>query len=232
MKKITFVLIVFLFIAINGCDKNYEKADPQDLLIQSFLSSEEFEKNEILFNSYGQIARDKISIESLPVGEELVKYLMIPILKNDKIVAYVQVLEVKTKNLPNRDTYAMNLIDLINFNNDAITGNIRMFDLNYDGFMHSNIAVVNKEVLSWKSFSMPQEIALKYEDLRVDLSKGYVPCDSNGNGNLGFFECYSCFNDAIDSNEMSEFICDIPIGGWIACFASVSIACAYLSMAY
>jgi hypothetical protein len=61
-----------------------------------------------------------------------------------------------------------------------------------------------------------------------------VPCDGNGNGNgnVSFGECYSCINDAIDANPTSSFICDVPILGWIDCWASITVACIYISANY
>ena len=55
------------------------------------------------------------------------------------------------------------------------------------------------------------------------------PLDTNGNGDVTFFECYKTVNEAIDADGFSSWVCDFPVLGWLSCWGTVSTACAIYS---
>ncbi len=55
------------------------------------------------------------------------------------------------------------------------------------------------------------------------------PMDSNGDGDVSFFECYRYVTKAIDDDGFSSWVCDFPVLGWLSCWGSVSTACVYYS---
>jgi len=231
MKKRTILLTMVFLIAINSCEKT-EFMDPQPKEVREFLNSEDFKKNECFFANYGQIGIG--TVETLQVNEKTALHLLIPLLDGEMLVGYIQVLPVETEFLPNKDKYAINLIVFLKgFNTETITGEINMYDFNYDRFMHAKAKVMNKRILSWDSFSLPSDVSSKYESLRVSSSsKNMVSCDANGNGNIGFFECYRCVKAAIRENGFSQAVCDIPVAGWVSCSSATALACGVISMIY
>jgi hypothetical protein len=202
MKKITIVFLIFAFMAVFSCEKKTDPADFQNQLVRSFMGSKEFCKNELLFNTYGSIGEGKI--ETLNDGTDIAQYLMIPIMEAGKITAYIQAVDLRKECLPNKERWAMNLIDLRAFDNAALTGNVRMYDLNYDAFMHSEMTVSDNKILAWKCADLPEITALKYDV----VSKGKF---------AQFFACYRETREWYDSNDYVNFICD---------WASVSCAAA------
>lgn len=57
------------------------------------------------------------------------------------------------------------------------------------------------------------------------------PLDLNGDGNVGFFECYRAVKQHMASNDLSTWIEDIPGAGTLI-WASASAACGYYSAIY
>lgn len=66
-----------------------------------------------------------------------------------------------------------------------------------------------------------------------------ISCDSDHNGNLGFSECYACFNRACGENNTCYTLC-FGVGDvarWLItkvphCQVSIGAACLYLSAVY
>jgi len=114
MKKFIVILIVsFLAFFITNCEKNETESEPefpvyQPKEVQEFLNSEDFKKNECLFENYGQIGIGKV--QRLQISGDSAYQLIIPtVLKNDT-TAYLQVIKLPEGNLPESGVYFMNLI--------------------------------------------------------------------------------------------------------------------------
>jgi hypothetical protein len=214
IKFAFFVLLILLSLSFNDCEKEVEPPDLQYKLVQSFLDSKEFCKNESLFNSYGTIGRG--TIENVFVDSSQVQYLMVPIVKLNRVVAYIQALMLPEDCLPNKEIWAMNFVDLSKFDNSSLTGSVKMYDLNLDGFLHSEMKVKSNKITSWECFDPPKYIYLKY-----DLgSKGKVE---------EFFACYRAVRDYQNSIDILYFICD-----WapLSCAMSATAYCLYHSFDY
>jgi hypothetical protein len=214
MKNVTIVFLIFALMAVFSCEKKTDPADLQNQLVRSFMDSNEFCKNELLFNSYGSFGEGKIEI--INDGSDVIQYIMIPIIEADRITAYIQAVDLKREWLPNKERWAMNLIDLRAFDNTTLTGNVRMYDLNYDVFMHSEMTVGDNKILSWKCADLPEITALKYDV----VSKGKF---------AQFFACYRETRAWYDSNDYLNFICD-----WanVSCAASASAYCLWQAAYY
>jgi hypothetical protein len=214
IKSVIFVLLIFLPLSLTDCEKKVELDDIQDELVQKFLDSKEFCKNETLFNSYGSIGKGKI--ETINDGENYIHYLMIPIMKSKEIVAYIQALEIMKDHLPNNEIWAMNLIDLKRFNYATLTGEVSMYDLNFDAFLHTSMMVSGNKITSWLSFDLPKDISLKYDV----ASKGKI---------AEFFACYREIRDYYDSIDVLNFICD-----WagVSCASAATAFCLYHAFDY
>jgi hypothetical protein len=190
MKKIFIVLTMFFIIVINGCEK-LELTNPQSKKVQDFLNSKEFKNNECTIASYGKIGIGKV--ESLNQLNKSAEQLLIPILKNDVLVAYLQVIELPKDNLPDGEIYFMNLVDFKNFDNNVLTGTVTMLGLNYGRVKHSEFVVKNNKISIFNSFPAPKE----YQDR---FSKGFLK---------DFLACYRQQREWQDSIDIIYFTCEL-----------------------
>jgi hypothetical protein len=210
MKNRARVFIIFVFITILSCEKT-ELSDFHNSYLQEFLNSKEFCKNESLFTSYGSIERKGTQIECMQDGKNMVQYLMIPIIKHDKTNAYIQAIKLREANLPNDEIWAMNLIDVTNFNNQTLTGTVSMLDVNLDGFKHSEIKVINNIISKWECFDLPLKLEIKYNI----NSKGYIK---------DFFKCYRRTREELLKNDVMYFVCSIAS---TECAIGITASCIY-----
>lgn len=214
--------MVFL-VSVNSCEKN--EPNPLDDLpkeVADFLNSKEFEKNENFLTSYGEIIPGEIKILSLLEFNQVVGYyLNIPIIRDENVVAYLQVLPSENVNaLPNGDMYAMNLIVFSDWDNKFLTGEVFMYDLNFDNFWHSTADIENNKVSNVVFNSLPEETERKYKEF---LS----PTKAENCLSGSFFSCYRCVKtNYIEADERMDFVCDMP-GISSYCWASASIWCGY-----
>lgn len=257
MTKIKSTLaIVSIFLAsifIYSCSKNndidlvsqnLEKTNP---VLEKFLNSATYERAKKTISAYGEIDKKAITIDSTIIDNKIVfHYFTVIIKKNNKINATLDVVNLNdTKNLPYGDTYALNLNDMSDFDTETKSGKIKLFDLNYDNFLHS-VFTINNNSIKERIYNRPSvEYLSKFKSIQIDKNKvaqqasrisngaRAIPCDSNGNGNLGFFECYSCFKSASEiPGTFGSWWCDVPVAGWASCWSSMSAACAILSSIY
>lgn len=238
-----------------ACSKKHELVPQnENPTVQTFLDSRTFANHRTFIESVGQIAYSKITEIPIKISDnETARGFVMQIENNGRLVGYVEIADLEsTKFLPNEDRYAMNFVDLRNFDITTKSGKAQMVDLNYDNFVHSYMTVSNNRITSWASTGLSHELKLKYKDLRksreaTDESAAtrthgggtkaarkaiYALCDSNGNNDISFGECYKCAKDAIDSDGFSSFICDFPGIGWFSCWGSTSAACVIISARY
>jgi hypothetical protein len=244
MKKVVIsisALIIMISAVFFACSKNSSELDEiQDPVVLKFLSSETFARFKNTIESKGKISYKEIKSGILKYGNEEISVLGIPLFSKGKKVGIIEVIDLKSSEyLPNGDSYALNLVDMTNFNLQTSTGRISMYDLNYDCFLHSKFEVKNNLIKSFTSNDLPIPLLNKYKrGSRLkgapspDKDKHLPPFDDNGNGDISFTECYKGINEAIDRDGFSSFVCDVPIAGWASCWASVSAACVYISAKY
>jgi hypothetical protein len=227
MKGLSLIISILLlgsaiFIACSKKDR-VTIVENQDPVISSFLKSKTFLGSKDKIEIYGKISYNDIKSKLISNGSDQISVLEIPILKGGKKVGIVEVVDLKTTSfLPHGYSYALNFVNLVDFDLNTLTGNVEMIDLNYDNFSHSKIEISNNLIKSWKCQSPPVELIIKYQSIRksnkLKSLQSQNACDGNRNGNVSFMECYTCFSNAIDANGLSKFICDVPIVGWASCF--------------
>ncbi|MDZ4072111.1 MAG: hypothetical protein U1C70_09825 [Sediminibacterium sp.] len=244
-----FVIIIFSFI-IYGCKK--EDAIPASInpTIENFLKSETFSRAKNDIEKYGEFDFKNVKVDSIKVRNEWYHFFTVEIKKGDKITATLDVVDLHdTRYLPYNDKYAMNISDLSNFDFETKNGEIRSIDVNYDNFHHSTFNIKDNIIEKRTYKSLTYELSVKFHSIRMPgrnteqiktivasenkISNKAVPCDSNHNGNLGFWECYGCFKEASEvKGTFGEWWCDAPVAGWVSCWTSISAACVILSSIY
>lgn len=241
MKR-TFITIVLLAIIVASCEDNqidHSANDTSNPAVIDFIKSRDFSSHRSFLKKLGKIEFDKTVADYVTVENTNYATLLIPVKQGEKVVAQLQVVDlISTVYLPNEGRYAMNLIDLSGYNMANGTGQVKMLDLNYGSYEHSVINFANNRVKTWNYNPLPESLSEKYVHLRkrksglANAKGGGVSCDPNKDGNVGFFECTACIKDAIAQNPTSDFICDVPVAGWVGCFASVTAACIVISAIY
>lgn len=230
------ILMLFTcsLIFISCSYEQFEVEPMANSTVTKFLSSDTYKRHKIYINTLGNIIDDSIKTNIIKVSNKDVSTLTVPIYKNSRLAGYIEVVDLEdTKYLPNDDKYALNYVNLENFDTNTLSGSVEMIDLNFDNFKHSKIIVSKNDILSWENQGLPAELSDKYKEYRninnIKSLRASHLCDSKNNGDVSFSECYKCINDAIDADGFSSFICDVPIAGWASCWASVSAACVYIS---
>jgi len=199
--------ICLLFVAFIGCEqKNENLIIPQPKLVQDFLNSSDYLKNECYFSNYGSlgIGRDL----PLKVGGN---QLIIPFYKGTMVHAYLEVIKVKKGTLPDSNQeYFMNLINLSKFDNNSLTGIVTMQAINYNNFEHTALNVINNKIKEVSCKDLPKEYQDRY-------SKGTL---------ADFLDCYRHVKDyMLKSDDLANFVCDF-IGS--VCATSYSFTCIYM----
>jgi hypothetical protein len=216
-------------------------------IVSKFITSSTYNRIANQINTYGDVSQSEVTADSIVIdGKGTFHYFTIVIRKNGNINATLDVVDLHdSKNLPYNDKYAMNLNDMSNFNTANLSGSIKLYDLNYDNFNHTEVKINSNKIEDIIYNRPSSEFLNKFSSLRLtknnilenfsNVSYGArrLPCDSNGNGNLSFFECYGCFKSAAEvENTFGNWWCDVPVAGWASCWASISASCAILSGVY
>lgn len=109
--------------------------------IKAFLSSETYLRHKDYIDAKGQMNIDAVQYKEVNVNEEIYDLFIIPILNDNVIVGKLEVLDLKGTNyLPNNDKFALNYADLSDYDLNTDTGSIKLYDLNFDNFLHSHIS--------------------------------------------------------------------------------------------
>ncbi|MFT3933945.1 MAG: hypothetical protein QM726_10045 [Chitinophagaceae bacterium] len=254
-----FVGLIILMSCKKESDQSFNIPAINDPVIQNLTASETFKRHASFVQSIGNIAYNEISYSTIKTGNaDSTLLFIVPVYNEGKLVGNVEMVDLKnTSLLPNKDTYGINYVNLSKFDMKTKTGYVEMIDLNYDNFLHSKITVSNNRILSWVATGLSSSLKEKYKNLRVvasrttsnssrtagsallsptdpvtELPNIYTLCDQNGDHNISFAECYKCASDAITADGFSNFVCDLPIAGWAACWVSKTAACVYVSAKY
>jgi len=206
-------------------------------VVVEFINSKTFLRVKSDIEAYGAINYKEIMSGTVTYDTLKISVIGVPVFNNGKKTGILEVVDLKTdKYLPHGDSYAMNFVNVRNFDLKTLTGELEMIDMNYENFIHSNFQIEQNSIISCKYHGLPTAQVERYKQFnnpnKAKSLKSQQLCDSNGNGNVSFTECYKCLSDAIDANGFSKFICDTPIAGWASCWASKSAACVYISAMY
>jgi len=230
-----------------GCTKTNEVVNNDFLPLEVKLlsTSTTIQRSANFLAEFGTIKFEDSKVKRIAIaGSDSATAVFVPISKNGKVVASIEAVKMPKGKLPNGDDYAINLIDLNSFDLGTLSGSIRMLDLNYENFLHSNIVIMDNKIKSWAGEGLSQELRDKYnqpqfKQLATQTSAVaqrehpiYGLCDTNHNHNVSFSECYKCVSDAIEADGFSSWVCDIPILGWLSCWGTTTATCVIIAGAY
>lgn len=241
----TFLLTIIFF----GCAKNDSESSKTEIPQQviTLKNSSAILRNNDFISSFGKINYSNSVIEELNLGgSNSTSFIVIPILKNGMVVATIEAVKISKGKLPYGDGYALNLVDYSSCNIETKTGKILMYDMNYDNYQHSTIKVQDNKILFWSAASLSLTLKEKFNNpefkqfsglnntqIQTQAENGvYKLCDSNGDHNISFSECYKCATDAIAADGFSTFVCEIPVAGWIGCWGGKTATCVAVSSMY
>ncbi len=115
---------------------------------------------------------------------------------NEKIVGQIHAIKVRNdyNHLPKNARYLQLYRDLRAFDETTNSGQIKMYDLNYDEYLVADGMMADGEVTQLQDFRMPEEVAEKYNYYTQptgELRPG--PCETLQNSpNVSFGECMNC----------------------------------------
>jgi hypothetical protein len=246
-------VVVTISFVIYSCTKHQspvvllQEKPNKEKIIDNFINSGTFARTKNILLKYGKLSKTDVTLDSVVVDNKNVFHFFTIAIKKDGILsATLDVIDLhETKNLPYGDTYALNLNDITELDTKSLSGTIRLFDLNYDNFQHSEFKLYRNKIKD-RIYKRPSKKLIdKFVSIKLSSKFNYrasknitygvkaIPCDINGNGNLGFFECYGCFKSASEVEDtFGNWWCDVPVAGWASCFATISASCAILSSIY
>lgn len=222
---------------LNSSKKSSLSFEKNASLLKKFLKSPDYKSVKNSLIDYGKIDEKASYIENIEIEGVSKNILVLTFVDfNNRVTAKLEVIELSEKGfLPKNQVFAMNLIDFNEFNFKTLSGEVIMHDLNYD-FCHSLVRIEANIVKSWSTSPMPEEIKIKYQNLRkkgkntLTSLVASVGC-AGADGNLSFGDCYKCMTDAIANDGFSQFLSDFPATSGMV-FTSKAAACIYLSARY
>jgi hypothetical protein len=159
----------------------------------------------------------------------------IPAFDKGKLLGVVHVARVdaaKTKTV-NNCGYVMTWRDYstvtLNANN-KLEGVVKCHDLNHGGMYFASYTITNGLVTSWI-----------FDQQLLDKNTGADYCDrryGNGNGNLGYWECYRCITGICSSSSNCNFlywfsnVLGVGAGSGPVASEAISVSCIILSIIY
>lgn len=243
MKKIivsTLSILILTVLVVISCNREGSTEEILNPKIENLLNSKTLARHSSFINSFGDIKKDKILYQEIIIENVSYDYFNVPLYKNGEEIAYLEIAKIKnTQFLPNNDEYLINLVDKSKYDRINKIGKIEMYDVNYDNYKHSTIIAKNDKIVDWNSKGLSKNLRNKYSKIinpkkRLNLAARHL-CDYNGNGNISFSECYSCIDNAIETNATSSTICWAaqfwgPRASW--CGVSVAVSCSIISSIY
>ncbi|TDS50713.1 hypothetical protein [Myroides indicus] len=254
MRKFSIFLLGILFTA---CSTENQRLEKDTLAETSFtdktvemIESPDFQNiNFEMINGILDIENLSLNIYEIPLINNLTNETkttlgynwLIDIIDNNTKVGSIEV--VHNEAAIGDYEYYINYIDLSDFDHHNNTGSVSFTDLNL-GLKYSTFYIVNDIIqeivdteISVNDFT-PNNMILNNSENYYTFDENYLNdgkssiyklCDSNGNHNISFFECYQCGRDAINSDGFSSFMADF-FPGYV--YGSLSAACLYISATY
>lgn len=217
----------------------------RESLLDNFLSSREFDKIKDKVSALGEV---NLLLSKVTYAEEdRNKPIITIVITNMKVikgmVEAVPIPQDLVNVLPNEDSYAMQLVYYDQYDIKSQTGIIKTVDLNYDGYISSQLQVSKAAVKDFQVYPMPAATKEKYAGLKKlsDINPGAKKphfCDKNQNGNVGFGECLGCMQQACNGSSNCATLCWlVNVGGAGVgvpgqCTMSMGAACVILSIMY
>lgn len=214
-----------------SCKKTVNEPAFGDHRLSDFVESADYESlfdNRGFHSDFGTINIQKSFVSEIQIENSIFPVLNVIFEKNNIITGSIVAIKITTseKVIKTGHLYAIVLCDTRELDLESQTGIYRVYDANYDFYEACEIVTVNNRIANFTAFKMPDEIVNKYH-FNYGISKAH-PCDSSGDGDISFGECYSCLKDAISSDAVAEFLCDALDVGFL-CSGSVAAACVIIS---
>lgn len=226
----------------------------EDDLISMVVHSSEFSLNPLVTGKIVDLTKSSVSYNEGDKGKPVVTIVL---LNENEVVGSVEAIPIKDENfkLPNDAKYFMLYRDFTEFDSSLLSGNINFYDMNYDNHHIGEIIYDKKIATKVKIQGLTAEIKFKYNKIihsnslylksksstkmAIASSEYNGLCDGNGNGNLSFAECFSCFNQSCATMPECFTLC-FGIGdtfSWVVlgmpyCQAAITASCVYLSSIY
>lgn len=208
MKKLSIFLTMVFLITINGCEKTeLDPPDPQPKEIREFLNSPDWIKYECSVSQYGMYSTGTIQKDENDETMQMFLPYYIYTESDTVKVAELQIVKMEPGLLPDGDTYFINLIDFTRFDLESKTGNVSMYGVNFQNFLHDEYLVIDNIIQTNDFYPMPD----KYFE---EQTKG-----------INFFRCYRIIRNHYDSIDALKFLCDFD---GMACWMAASGSCLYL----
>lgn len=231
MKNVLFLF--FSILTISGKAQTADAALLQAFLnspdYQSFLSGSPFARTGTAdlkqsFVSYNTYSNNGIEKE-IPVI-----YIQFSGIINGKKIITGQIQAIKVKDdytgLPGNGRYLMLYKDLRQFNSENGTGIIKVYDLNYDGYLAGEAEVGSGTVSKYVPFPVPDQVAAKYNL----TGRSSLPC-TNITGNTTFGECFSCMIGSCVLNPDCRSLCLVANLLQWQCTRTMLVYCSMLALA-
>lgn len=218
MKKAILCLLVFANLFVNaqkGTTDRYFTAFLEEPAVAEMLSNPALPANLV---SLIDLSKSYVRTQ----GEEKKPMGYIPVYENEKLLGVIhfgKVDQSKFKTV-NGSAYVIVWRDYrsVKTERGVLNGTIQLYDLNYGGLNFQKVEVVNS-------------VATQWTDIDTEAARKHV-CDLNGNGNVGYLECYRCIKNACAGSPECDFLCDMTnlAFGW--CNTSIAVSCIYLAAVY
>jgi len=218
--------------------------------IDSFLNSSEY--NRIRNGSISGFSDVDFEHSSVFTGTSEGEYVVNIVLGSgggfDGVIQAILLPSQYNNVLPGNEHYIMILYDYRAYDSSDKTGNIKLVDLNYDDWVPIEMTVASGVMTNLNTQFMPDSIVAKYSYLlkKKDLGNPIYneetnkahPCDTNGNGNVSFGECFTCLAGNCFGNQSCATLCGIiNIAGQFligvqACTVSMAASCVWIAFWY
>ncbi|KQT15135.1 hypothetical protein ASG31_16190 [Chryseobacterium sp. Leaf404] len=223
MKKLYIaVSAVFILGAFSNAQVSMTSISPENVTLRSSLNDDFTKSNDFRtitenVKQFGEVSFNDVKLVQRTMEGEAVNVLNYKVLKNSNTVGYLQV--IKDAN----GVFYSQFIDFAAFNLQTSEGTLTFLDVKTQQKIMT-LTVRGGRIVN-TVLNNPN-----YTNGSTQTTSGRKnPFDTNGNGDVSFFECYSVANNAIDQDGFSSWVCDFPVIGWLSCWGTVSTACAIYS---
>jgi hypothetical protein len=245
----------FIIIALSCLTwtKNFSQ-QLSDSLIQEFLNSQDFYDYVHLtqLQLAGTINYEKCSVSFIENDTSMAS-ITIVYFNNGELSYTIEAHRKLNGNilLPRGAKYFMLLRDFHNYNASTGNGSITLYDLNYEEHPYLQANLENGSITETTFTPLPESILSHYESIsswNLDYIQSLSEeervakrvCDLNGNGNITFSECYTCFNRACAADPNCNTHCYLfgDVVGWVTipgypmCQTSIALSCIWIAIRY
>lgn len=231
MKNLLIYLSLLGLIAFfsQSCAKDQESEVKVNYLT-ALTESNVFKESKVFNKNHVDLTRSTVTyLESIDSDLPILSVL---IAEEEKIEGIVEGFKVpkdeRHRTYSGKDEYLLMYKDYSDFDFKTISGKLRLYDVNFSDKLIAEAIIEKGSVIKMNTYGNP-----KLKNIQA------IPCDTNGNGNLGYSECTDCFHDACENDPECNELClwaDVAgilvTGAFAGCSDAILIACAYLSIVY